>query len=50
MTQSQVTEYLEKAKIVTEKATASKEDARKLLVKGGFCTPKGTLKKIYRSE
>lgn len=50
MTQAQINEYLEKAKSVTEKAIASKAEARKLLAKNGYCTTKGQLTKTYRSE
>ncbi len=50
MTQAQIKEYLEKAKTVTTRATVSKTEARKLLAKGGFCTQKGELKKIYREK
>ncbi|MDD2335331.1 MAG: hypothetical protein PHD01_02000 [Geobacteraceae bacterium] len=48
MTQAQIKEYLEKAKVVTEKATISKAEARKLLLKNGYCTTKGELTKNYR--
>jgi hypothetical protein len=48
MTQKQIKDYLEKAEEITRKATSSKEEARKLLIEGGFCTKKGELKKEYR--
>ncbi len=50
MTQSQIEEYLEKAKTITKKAISSKAAARELLKKGGFCTKTGKLKKVYREE
>jgi CheY-like chemotaxis protein len=49
MTRAQVAEYLEKTQEITE-AVTSKKEAIELLAKGGFCTKKGELKKIYRSE
>lgn len=50
MNQTQINEYLASAQKVTEKATVSKTEARKLLAKAGFCTQKGELKKVYRQE
>jgi hypothetical protein len=50
MTQAQINDFLQKAKEVTDRATTSRAEARKLLSKAGFCTQKGVLKKIYREE
>jgi hypothetical protein len=50
MTQAQVKEYLEKAKAVAEKAITSKAEARKLLIKNGYCTTRGILTKTYRED
>jgi hypothetical protein len=47
MTQLQIKEYLKKAETITKKAISSQVEARKLLVKGGFCTKDGKLKKEY---
>lgn len=50
MTQAQIKEYIKKAESLTKKATSSKDEARKLLVKAGFCTEDGKLREEYREE
>ena len=50
MTQLQIKEYLKNAETITKKATSSKAAARKFLIKAGFFTKSGKLKKEYREE
>lgn len=48
MTQEQINEYKKKAEELTKKVTLSKEAALDFLIKAGFCTKNGKLKKEYR--
>jgi hypothetical protein len=48
MTQTQIKNYIKKAEKITKKATASQAEARKILVKYGFSTKDGRLRKEYR--